>query len=110
ETSVLTVRRSTLRKILEDENEDEKAKHKARSVLNIKGSPEEFLALMQSGSIFSIVFAATFAGFFAVEDLSEALRSLFYLHNASSITIALIITAFILASLLLTFGGLIPKS
>jgi len=110
ETSMLTVRRSTLNKILEDENETEKTKHHARSVLAIKSRPEEFLALVQSGAILSIVFAATFAGFFAVEDLSASLTEGFHLPGTSSMIISLIITALILAWLLLTFGGLIPKS
>ena len=110
ETSILTVRRSTLKKITEDAEESDKAKHKARSVLKIKARPEEFLAFMQSGSILSVVFAATFAGFFAVEDLSSVFFVWFGLSNVTSMVIALIITALILAWLLLTFGGLIPKS
>ena len=110
ETSVLTVRRSTLKKITEDGEESEKAKHKARSVLKIKARPEEFLAFMQSGSILSVVFAATFAGFFAVEDLSYIFLVWLGLSSATSIVISLIITALVLAWILLTFGGLIPKS
>jgi len=110
ETSVLTVRRSTLKKITEDEEESEKTKHRAHSVLKIKARPEEFLAFMQSGSILSVVFAATFAGFFAVDELSSILLAWFAFSNTTSIIIALIITALILAWMLLTFGGLIPKS
>lgn len=109
ETSVLTVRRSTLKKITEDAEESEKAKHKARSVLKIKARPEEFLAFVQSGSILSVVFAATFAGFFAVEDLSSVLLG-FGFSSAASFVISLILTALVLAWILLTFGGLIPKS
>ena len=75
ETSVLTVRRSTLKKITEDVEESAKTKKKAQSVLKIKARPEEFLAFVQSGSILSVVFASTFAGFFAVEDLDLVLAS-----------------------------------
>ncbi len=110
ETSILTVRRSTLKKITEDFDESERSKNRAKRVLRIKARPEEFLAFVQSGSILSVVFAATFAGFFAVEDLSNVLLDWFHLSGATSIVIALIITALILAWLLLTFGGLIPKS
>jgi CBS domain containing-hemolysin-like protein len=110
ETSVLTVRRSTLNKILEDENETEKTKHKAKSVLAIKARPEEFLAFVQSGSILSVVFAATFAGFFAVEDLGGALTDSFHFSTTTSIIFSLVITALVLSWVLLTFGGLIPKS
>jgi CBS domain containing-hemolysin-like protein len=110
ETSMLTVRRSTLKKIIEDENESEKAKHRAKSVLEIKSRPEEFLAFVQSGAILSLVFAATFAGFFAVEDLTAGLNQWFHLTNTTSIILSLIITNLILAWILLTFGGLIPKS
>jgi CBS domain containing-hemolysin-like protein len=110
ETSVLTVRRSTLKKITEDVDESERTKNRARNVLKIKARPEEFLAFVQSGSILSVVFAATFAGFFAVEDLSDFLLDWFRLAAATSIVISLIATALVLAWLLLTFGGLIPKS
>ncbi len=110
ETSILTVRRSTLKKITEDVEESEKAKHKAHSVLKIKARPEEFLALVQSGSILSIVFAATFAGFFALEDLSSTFVVWFNFSATSSIALALLVTALILSWVLLTFGGLIPKS
>ena len=71
ETSMMTVRRSTLHKIMEDDAESERTKHKAARVLSIKATPEEFLAFVQSGTIVSIVFAATFAGFFAVDDLTR---------------------------------------
>ena len=71
------MRRSTLKKIIEDAEESEKTKHKAQSVLKIKARPEEFLAFVQSGSILSVVFAATFAGFFAVDDLSPILLDSF---------------------------------
>jgi CBS domain containing-hemolysin-like protein len=110
ETSMLTVRRSTLKKILEDELETEKTKHRSRSILSIKSRPEEFLAFVQSGSILSVVFAATFAGFFAVEDLSSTLVDWFGLSSTSSMIFSLVLTALILAWILLTFGGLIPKS
>ncbi|MDP4234987.1 MAG: hemolysin family protein [Bacteroidota bacterium] len=110
ETGVLTVRRSTLKKITEDVEESDRIKHKAHSVLKIKARPEEFLAFVQSGSILSVVFAATFAGFFAVEDLSHVLIEWFKFSNTTSIVISLIITALVLAWMLLTFGGLIPKS
>src|SRR5437868_8641536 len=97
ETSMLTVRRSTLKKILEDDAETHKNKHRAQNLLNIKSRPEEFLAFVQSGAILSIVFAATFSGFFAVEDLSGALLSWFDFSTTTSIVLALLITALVLA-------------
>ncbi|MEI8134926.1 MAG: hemolysin family protein [bacterium] len=110
ETSMLTVRKSTLNKILEDEDESDKTKHKARSVLAIKSRPEEFLAFVQSGAIISVVFASTFAGFFAVEDLNAVLLRIASLSTGSVMLLSLAITALVLAWCLLTFGGLIPKS
>jgi CBS domain containing-hemolysin-like protein len=110
ETSMLTVRRSTLRKILEDESESDKMKHKANSVLAIKARPEEFLAFVQSGAIFSIVLASAFAGFFAVGDLNGVLFDWFNLQTTSGSIVSFTFTALLLSWVLLTFGGLIPKS
>lgn len=110
ETSILTVRKSRLRELIEDEKEPERTKRKARAVLSVKAQPEEFLATVQSGSALSAILAATFASFIALEELKWSFFTDFGWSNGASITISILITSFILLSLLLTFGGLIPKS
>src|SRR6187455_958180 len=110
ETSILTVRKSRLRELVEDEKESERTKRKAQAVLSLKSQPEEFLATVQSGAVLSAIFAATFASFIALEELKWSFLTSLGWTNGASITISIIITSLILLALLLTFGGLIPKS
>jgi CBS domain containing-hemolysin-like protein len=110
ETSILTVRKSRLRELVEDEKEPERTKRKAQAVLSLKSQPEEFLATVQSGAVLSAILAATFASFIALEELKWGFFTNLGWTNGASITISIIITSLILLALLLTFGGLIPKS
>lgn len=110
ETSVLTVRKSRLSELLEDDETPEKTKRHAKAVLSLKSQPEEFLAAMQIGSGFFGIIAAIFAGFFAIEDLSYLLFASFNLSQGLGLFISIAITVSALLALLLTFGGLIPKS
>ena len=109
ETSVLTVRKSRLREIVEDEESTSKLKRKAKAVLDLKSQPEEFLATVQCGSGFTVIIAATFASFIAHEEVQDMLTTIGW-NLGVSFAISTIFTALVLLSLLLTFGGLIPKS
>ena len=110
ETSVLTVRKSRLSELVEDEEAPEKSKRHARAVLELKSTPEEFLAAMQIGSGFFAIVAAIFTGFFAIEELAFLLYNSFNISPGFSIFLGITISVFILLALILTFGGLIPKS
>lgn len=110
ETSILTVRKSGVRKLLEDTDERAKTRKRAAAILEIKSKPEEFLAFVQSGTILSVVLAATFASFIALDDVSVLAEHLFHAGTNGSLTIGFVFTILTLAPLLLTIGGLIPKS
>ncbi len=110
ETSVLTVRKSRLRELVEDEESPKKLKRKAKAVLDLKAQPEEFLATVQSGSGFAVILAATFASFIALEEVRDVLMRSAGWSFGLSVTVAIICTSLVLLALLLTFGGLIPKS
>ncbi len=110
ETSILTVRKTSIKKLSEDEDELPKTRSHAKAILEIKSHPEEFLAFVQSGTILSAVIAATFASFVAVDTVTGVIESIFHSGEATSAAISFVVTILILAPLLLTFGGLIPKS
>ncbi|MBS1904671.1 MAG: HlyC/CorC family transporter [Bacteroidetes bacterium] len=110
ETSILTVRKSRLRKLIEDEHERQKVRDRAAAVLEIKSRPEEFLAFVQSATILAVVLAATFTSFIALDDLQALASSLLHTSSVISTAIGFAVAILALAPLLLTFGGLIPKS
>lgn len=110
ETSVLTVRKSRLRELVEDEETPEKTKRHAQAVLTLKSQPEEFLAAVQIGSGFFAIVAAIFTGFFAIEELAQFFYTNFSLSSGLSIFIGIALSVLLLLALILTFGGLIPKS
>jgi CBS domain containing-hemolysin-like protein len=110
ETSVLTVRKSRLRELVEDEETSEKTKRHAKAVLALKSQPEEFLAAVQIGSGFFAIVAAIFTGLFAIEELSVLLYESFNISSGLSLFIGISLSVLILLALILTFGGLIPKS
>jgi len=110
ETSVLTVRKSRLSELVEDEETPERTRRHAKAVLALKSQPEEFLAAVQIGSGFFAIVAAIFTGFFAIEELSVILYESFSISTGLSLFIGIALSVLILLSLILTFGGLIPKS
>ncbi|HET9136906.1 MAG TPA: hemolysin family protein [Candidatus Kapabacteria bacterium] len=110
ETSILTVRRSVVKKLLEDADEKPKVRRHAKAILDIKSQPEEFLAFVQSGTIVSAILAATFASFIGLEEIADLITSISIFNTTTAHAIALVLTIMILAPLLLTLGGLIPKS
>jgi CBS domain containing-hemolysin-like protein len=110
ETSVLTVRKSRLSELIEDEDTPEKTKRRANAVLALKSQPEEFLAAVQIGSGFFAIVAAIFTGFFAIEELAQLLYANFTISSGLSVFLGITFSVLILLALILTFGGLIPKS
>jgi CBS domain containing-hemolysin-like protein len=110
ETSILTVRKSRIRELIEDKKTTEKTRRKAEAVLQLKSHPEEFLAAMQSGSAFTVILAATFGSFIALEEVHTFLGTVFGISQAAAMIVSIIIVSTLLLPLLLVFGGLIPKS
>jgi CBS domain containing-hemolysin-like protein len=110
ETSVLTVRKSRLRELMEDEESPEKVRRRAKAVLELKSQPEEFLAAVQIGSGLAVILASIFSSFIALEELKMSIFIKLGWTMGASVAIAVIIMSLVLLALLLTFGGLIPKS
>jgi CBS domain containing-hemolysin-like protein len=110
ETSVLGVRKSRLREVIEDEDALDQQIRKAKILLDFKLRPENFIATVQTGAVFSGFLAATFTGFIAYSDVSPFIESTFHFSNGTSLLIAFLIMVFLVTVLDLTFGALIPKS
>src|SRR5207237_6565714 len=69
ETSVLNVRKSRLREMVDDDETPEWKVRRARILLSFKINPESFIATVQSGSVFFSFLAATYTTFIASEHL-----------------------------------------
>ncbi len=110
ETSVLNVRKSRLREILDDESTPEWKRRSAKVILSFKLAPENFLATVQSGSVLFSFLAATFTAFIAYNHLSPALERSFVLSTHWSVFLAFAAMILLVTVLDLTFGALIPKS
>jgi len=110
ETSVLNVRKSRLHQILEDEKTVEWKLRSARLVLSFKSNPENFLATVQSGSVFFSFLAATFTAFMAYGHLWPFLYLDLGWSADFSLVFAFAITILLVTVLDLTIGALIPKS
>jgi CBS domain containing-hemolysin-like protein len=110
ETSILNVRRSRLKEMIDDEEVEADDKATASILLDLKHNVESFVATTQCGAVFSSFLVATSAALIAYNDLSPSL-ALWLDWNLRTATIV----AFLLAimggvTLDLTFGALIPKS
>jgi CBS domain containing-hemolysin-like protein len=110
ETSVLNVRKSRLREMIDDDDTPPKQIRKAKSILNLKSKVEDFLATVQTGSVFSGFIAATVSAVAAYNDLAPAIEGWLGTTPRTSLSIALISTILLVTVLDLTFGALIPKS
>src|SRR5579883_96718 len=110
ETSVLNVRKSRLREMLDDEETPEWSARRARIILSMKLAPENFLAAVQLGSVFFSFLAATYTTFIAYEHLWPLVRTTLGLSSEISLALAFIVMILIVTILDLTFGGLVPKS
>jgi len=110
ETSILNVRKSRLREMVDDEETQEWQKRRANTILSMKQNPEHFIATVQSGSVFFSFLAATYTTFIAYEHLSTLFQHAFGISMGSSLALAFIVMIIVVTVLDLTFGALIPKS
>ncbi|HET6402968.1 MAG TPA: hemolysin family protein [Candidatus Kapabacteria bacterium] len=110
ETSVLNVRKSRLRELLDDEETPEWKLRSAQLVLSFKLQPENFLATVQSGSVFFSFLAATFTAFITYEQVWPLLHLDLGWASNFSLVVAFIVMIIIVTVLDLTIGALIPKS
>ncbi len=110
ETSVLNVRKSRLREILDDEETPEWKLRSARTILAFRLNPENFLATVQSGSVFFSFLAATFTAFIAYEQLWPMLHVELGWSSNFSLVLAFVVMIIVVTVLDLTIGALIPKS
>ena len=110
ETSVLNIRKSRLREILDNEEIPEWKLRSARTILSFKINPENFLATVQSGSVFFSFLAATFTAFIAYEQVWPLLHTGLGWSSNFSLVVAFIVMIVLVTVLDLTIGALIPKS
>jgi CBS domain containing-hemolysin-like protein len=110
ETSVLNVRKSRLGEIANDEKTPEWKLRSARLILSFKLHPENFLATVQSGSVFFSFLAAIFTAFIAYEQVWPLLHTGLGWSSDFSLVLAFVVMIAIVTVLDLTIGALIPKS
>jgi CBS domain containing-hemolysin-like protein len=104
ETSILTVRKSRLREIIDDPETPDLQIHRAEQLLALKLNPDGFLAVVQSGSVVFSFLAAILS--------TLILFQVSFLHSsvsATSVIAAIVIVALVIA-LDLIFGAVSPKS
>ncbi len=106
ETSILTLRKSRLQEIIEDPETSEPRLRRAQQILSFKQNPDDFLAVIQSGSVCFSFFAAMFSTVIGMQCLFLNMDG-----NASFLALlAFFCILLIVAMLDFTFGALIPKS
>jgi CBS domain containing-hemolysin-like protein len=110
ETSILNVRRSRLKEMIDDEEVEPDDKATAATLLDLKQNVESFVATTQSGAVFSSFLVATMAALIAYNDLSPSLAIWFDWTLRTGTIVAFIVAIGGGVILDLTFGGLIPKS
>jgi|ERR1700733_11781438 len=110
ETSILNVRKSRLREMLDDEETNPWHIRQAKTILKLKLDPENFLATVQSGSVFFSFLTATLTAFIAYQYIWPLLSAAFGLSSSFGLAAAFIVMILIVTVLDLTFGALIPKS
>lgn len=110
EMSVLNVRKSRLREIAEDESAAPWRQRAAHQLLSFKLNPENFLAAVQSGSVFFSLLAAILTAFIAHDYVAAFSQFDFGFSHQLSLIVSLVVMILLLTILDLTFGALIPKS
>ncbi len=106
ETSILNVRKSRLQELIEDSETPEPRLRRANTILSYKINPDDFLAVIQSGSVLFSFFAAMFSTIVAMQSsfLDTVGDSTFFT------LLGFLLIIMIVALLDFTFGALIPKS
>jgi CBS domain containing-hemolysin-like protein len=106
ETSILNVRKSRLQEIVDDPETPAPRLLRANKILSFKLNPDDFLAVIQSGSVLFSFFAAMFSTIVAMQSSFLNAGS-----DGSFFTlIGFILIILIVAMLDFTFGALVPKS
>ena len=105
EVAVVTTRKSRMQELKDDGN------RKAAIVLSFQENPEQFLATVHVGVIFSLILASGLGGIIAILSLVPALQSseLSWVRDASA-WLSLGIMAAAIGSFVVVFGELVPKS
>lgn len=105
EVAVLSTRKSRMQELAENGD------RKASIVLNFLSSPEQFLATIHAGVIFSMTLASGIGGVLGFEHLVPAFlahETLWIRESANWISLGIIATS--ISFLLVVFGELVPKS
>jgi CBS domain containing-hemolysin-like protein len=110
ETSVLNVRKSKLKEMIDKDDIPDRLMRRAKILLEFKVNPEHFIATVQTGSVLSGFLAATFMALFGYEVIAPLFINGLHLTQRSGHALALAIAIFVATLLDLTFGALIPKS
>lgn len=110
ETSILNVRKSRLRELVDDPETSPRVVRQAETVLRFKAHPEGFIAAVQSGSVFFSFLAATYTIFIVYDHLWQSLATWFNLASEWSLMLAFTLMIGLVTVIDLTFGALIPKS
>jgi CBS domain containing-hemolysin-like protein len=106
ETSILNVRKSRVQEIIDDSDTPAPRLRRANTILSFKINSDDFLAVIQSGTVLFSFFTAMFSTIIAMQWF--VLGSV---GNATFFTlIAFLLIILIVALLDFTFGALIPKS
>jgi CBS domain containing-hemolysin-like protein len=110
EMSVLNVRKSRLRELLDDEKTPEWQARRAKIIFGFKLQPENFIATVQSGSVFFSFLTATYTTFITFEHIRPIVQSVSGFSFGFSLAVSFALMILIVTILDLTFGALVPKS
>ncbi len=105
EVAVLATRKSKMRELADGGD------HKAAAVLGFQENPEEFLATIHVGVVFSLILASGLAGMIGFQHLSPALSesNVPWIQRGSDyISLGVIVLS--IGFLVVVFGELVPKS
>lgn len=105
EVAVLATRKSRMKELADDGN------RRAAAVMGFQENPEEFLATVHVGIIFSLILASGLAGMIGFQHLSPALSesSVPWIRRGSDyISLGVIVLS--ISFLVVVFGELVPKS
>jgi putative hemolysin len=105
EVAVLSTRKSRMQELADEGN------RRASIILGFQTNPEQFLATIHVGIVFSLIFASGLGGLLAVDYLVPAFAgSAFLWVREARNGIALGCAALVIGFLVIVFGELVPKS
>ncbi len=105
EVAVLSTRKSRMKELADDGN------RKAATVLAFQSAPDQFLATIHVGNIFSLILASVLGGVLGIQLLVPALEASAtpWVAEASN-WISLVVTVVFIGTLVVVVGELVPKS